>query len=109
MRVAAKPIARWLASAGLLAVCFLSPQLPVTSPGAVAGATPDSEPPPADGVDPVQVRNDLFEHLGAAAWHRQGERGHGVKIAVLDSGFRGYGAYLGHALPANVVARSFRS
>jgi subtilisin family serine protease len=32
-----------------------------------------------------------------------------VTIAVLDSGFRGYRAHLGQALPAQVVARSFRA
>jgi subtilisin family serine protease len=108
MGTAAKRIARWLVVAGLLAISLLSPRTPVAAPGARAAATPDGEPPP-DCDDPVRARADLLEHLGVAAWHRQGERGHGVKVAVLDSGFRGYRAYLGHVLPAIVQARSFRS
>jgi subtilisin family serine protease len=42
-------------------------------------------------------------------WHGLGYRGQGVKVAVLDSGFRGYRAHLGGALPARVTAHSFRS
>jgi subtilisin family serine protease len=34
--------------------------------------------------------------------------GGGVKVAVLDSGFRGYRAFLGDVLPADVKVRSFR-
>jgi subtilisin family serine protease len=46
--------------------------------------------------------------LGVANWHRAGQRGRGVIVAVLDSGFKGYRASLGSALPAVVKARSFR-
>jgi Subtilase family len=109
MGKAAERIFRWLAVAGLLAICFLSPEALVTSPGARAAATPDSESPTPDGEDPIRERADLLDHLGVAAWHRHGERGHGVRVAILDSGFRGYTAHLGHALPANIIARSFRS
>ena len=35
-------------------------------------------------------------------------RGRGVKVAILDSGFRGYRAFLGRALPQHVSVRSFR-
>jgi hypothetical protein len=110
MGIAAKRIARWLAVALLLAIGLLAPELPVAptgARGADASATPDSESPPFD--DPLRARADLLEHLGVAAWHRHGERGRGVKVAVLDSGFRGYHAHLGHALPATVQTRSFRS
>jgi hypothetical protein len=37
-----------------------------------------------------------------------GYRGRGIKVAVLDTGFRGYRQYLGSALPARVTVRSFR-
>jgi subtilisin family serine protease len=47
--------------------------------------------------------------LGVARWHQAGFRGQGVKVAVLDSGFRGYGDHLGKALPARVTVKSFRS
>jgi subtilisin family serine protease len=45
---------------------------------------------------------------GAARWHETGARGQGIKVAVLDTGFRGYRAYLGEVLPPRVTARSFR-
>ncbi|MDB5311726.1 MAG: apr 2 [Gemmataceae bacterium] len=46
--------------------------------------------------------------LGANRWHAAGYRGRGVKVAVLDTGFRGWHDHLGHALPEHVVTRSFR-
>jgi subtilisin family serine protease len=47
--------------------------------------------------------------LGVPLWHEAGFRGQGTKIAVLDSGFRGYRAHLGRELPWRVLTRSFRS
>jgi hypothetical protein len=46
--------------------------------------------------------------LGVDRWQAAGYRGQGVKIAVLDTGFRGYHNHLGKALPAHVTAHSFR-
>jgi subtilisin family serine protease len=46
--------------------------------------------------------------LGADKWQAQGFRGQGVKIAVLDTGFRGWRDHLGKDLPAHVTVRSFR-
>jgi subtilisin family serine protease len=46
--------------------------------------------------------------LGVPAWHSAGHQGQGVKIAILDSGFKGHRAALGKALPALVKVRSFR-
>ncbi len=46
--------------------------------------------------------------LGVDRWQAQGYRGQGVKVAVLDTGFRGWRNHLGKALPAHVTARSFR-
>jgi subtilisin family serine protease len=43
-----------------------------------------------------------------AAWHSAGLRGQGVKVAVLDSGFRGYRDHLGKGLPKQVTVQSFR-
>src|SRR4029078_4500609 len=42
------------------------------------------------------------------AWHGAGHRGEGVKVAVLDTGFRGYRNALGQVLPAQVRVRSCR-
>lgn len=50
----------------------------------------------------------MLERLGVPAWHAQGWTGQGLKIAVLDSGFHGYQAHLGTALPRSVKTRSFR-
>lgn len=53
-------------------------------------------------------RGEQLSLLGAADWQASGYRGRGLKVAVLDSGFRGYTQYLGKALPASVITRSFR-
>jgi subtilisin family serine protease len=49
-----------------------------------------------------------LERLGVTAWHKAGQQGRGIKVAILDSGFRGYRYALGKALPARVQTRSFR-
>ncbi|MBY0228454.1 MAG: S8 family serine peptidase, partial [Gemmataceae bacterium] len=41
-------------------------------------------------------------------WHAAGHKGKGVKVAILDSGFRGYRDALGKVLPASVSVKSFR-
>lgn len=77
------------------------------TPPTAEEATPDCGVP-ADSVDPEK---DRARHLGGMhvdRWHRAGYTGRGVKIAILDSGFRGYRDHLGKALPAQVTARSFR-
>jgi hypothetical protein len=47
--------------------------------------------------------------VGADFWQAAGFRGQGVKVAVLDTGFRGYRAQLGKVLPAHVAVHSFRA
>jgi hypothetical protein len=80
----------------------------LTSLVAAAGdATPDCGVPAAEPF-PVLQRAKHLALLGVDRWHAAGFRGRGVKIAVLDSGFRGYKEHLGKALPAKVVVRSFR-
>src|SRR5713226_7160593 len=71
-------------------------------------ATPDSvvlEPLPF----PSRERAKHLAELGVDHWHKQGVRGQKIKIALLDSGFRGYKAFLGKALPEHVATRSFRA
>ncbi len=70
--------------------------------------TPDSDGPFEVG-DPRQLRTQLLSKLGVSAWHAAGHLGRGVKVAILDSGFCGYRAYLGKVLPARVSVRSFRA
>ena len=45
-------------------------------------------------------------HL-ADSWQAAGYRGQGVKIGVIDVGFRGYSGLMGLELPSNVVARCY--
>lgn len=51
----------------------------------------------------------MLDRLGVSQWLNAGHRGRGVKIAILDTGFRGYQSFLGKALPAHVLCRSFRA
>lgn len=44
---------------------------------------------------------------GADLWHQVGRTGKGIKIGILDLGFKGYKELLGSGLPASVVAMSF--
>ncbi len=58
--------------------------------------------------DALPHRAEALERLGVPLWHEKGWRGRGLKVAVLDSGFHGYQAHLGAALPRSVQVRSFR-
>ena len=75
-----------------------APLAPALAP--LIGATPDNPP--------VRERAECLTALGVDRWHQLGFRGQGCKIAILDSGFRGYRDFLGKGLPANVVARTYR-
>lgn len=77
-------------------------------------------PPPVDGGSFVFARltHSLFPagvtvpeavaRTGANRWHGAGHHGKGVKVAVLDSGWRGYRQAEGKWLPRGLLARSFR-
>src|SRR5947209_11004517 len=69
----------------------------------LASPTRDSAIPPT-----VQDRLSLLKRLGVDDWQHLGFRGKGIKIAILDTGFRGYRDFLGKALPTNVTVKSFR-
>ena len=45
--------------------------------------------------------------INAPAWNSAGLTGSGVKVAVIDAGFKGYPALLGNELPANTVVKNF--
>jgi subtilisin family serine protease len=53
-------------------------------------------------------RETHLKYLGAPDWNDAGFHGQGVKILVLDTGFRGYKDHLGKSLPAKVTVRSAR-
>jgi subtilisin family serine protease len=58
---------------------------------------------------PPQSRRLHLARLGVDGWHERGQQGEGIKVAILDSGFRGYRDFLGKGLPARVQGRSFRN
>jgi hypothetical protein len=86
----------------------------------------DEEPPPSktlwdrfgekatsllrrhDADTPQEEIRQSALRLGVVDWHQSGHRGKGVKIAVLDSGFRGYRRALGKVMPRDVTVKSFR-
>jgi subtilisin family serine protease len=70
-------------------------------------ASPQRLPAVAPATVPPMWQEQLARS-GADRWHAAGYRGQGVKVAVLDTGFRGYRSFLGTALPARVTVRSFR-
>lgn len=105
------PPRRCLAAlAGAVAVLLLLgvrafpwPDEPVSRPQR-RGVRPVPLPDPFAGL--YRIRQ--LRRLGVDRWHEAGLRGRGLKVAVLDSGFRGYRSHLGRSLPARVTVRSFR-
>jgi hypothetical protein len=79
---------------------------------------PQSGPAPASGEQTAPdapgtavespSRQQHLDRLGVPAWHERGFKGQHVKVAILDSGFRGYRTFLGKGLPTRVTTRSFR-
>lgn len=57
---------------------------------------------------PTVITGQEVRLSGAPAWQKAGFTGKGVKVGILDFGFRGYKKLLGKELPATVVLRSFR-
>jgi hypothetical protein len=118
--------AGWLSLSALVLLAAPGGETEVDRPAVVRGASPTEEPPPSrtlwdrlsDGASSLLHRHDHDSHhealalavgrLGAPAWHQAGLRGKGVKVAILDSGFRGYRRALGTVLPRSVKVRSFR-
>ncbi|MBC7261746.1 MAG: S8 family serine peptidase, partial [Chloroflexi bacterium] len=59
---------------------------------------------------PLAVTSEGVGIIGANAWHAAGLLGNGVKVAIVDLGFQNYATLQASGeLPANLVARSFRS
>ncbi|MCD4845340.1 MAG: S8 family serine peptidase [Methanosarcinales archaeon] len=53
------------------------------------------------------VVSEGFEVININLLHQKEFKGQGVKIAILDSGFEGYGSRLGSELPNTVITQSF--
>jgi hypothetical protein len=54
-------------------------------------------------------RGAYLSRVGVERWHQAGYRGQGVKVMVLDSGFRGWKNHVGKSLPEKITTRSFRN
>ncbi|MFQ3649707.1 MAG: S8 family serine peptidase [Gemmataceae bacterium] len=76
----------------LVGMLFL---LGTTSVGLVA--------PPLLGGAEASLRNRV------RCWHHLSQRGQGITVAILDSGWKGWREARGKVLPATVEARSFRA
>ncbi|MCC6169190.1 MAG: S8 family serine peptidase [Caldilineaceae bacterium] len=63
--------------------------------------------PAVQSLSQGAVRSEGGEALNVAAWHAAGIRGAGVKVGIIDGGYRGYPSLLGSELPAAVTVRNF--
>jgi hypothetical protein len=57
---------------------------------------------------PQHALAHALDRLGVHAWHKAGYQGQGLKIAILDSGFKGYSRAMDRVFPRQVRVRSFR-
>ncbi len=57
--------------------------------------------------DRGEVETESVSMINARTWHEAGFTGAGVKVGVLDLGFKRYLELLGSDLPETVIARSF--
>src|SRR5205823_2698255 len=60
-------------------------------------------------TETLRERQACLARLGVDRWHAQRFRGKGITIAILDSGFRDYRAFLGKGLPDRISVQSFRA
>ena len=65
--------------------------------------------PPQTNHHPRQAATSPAEAHGAHAWHAAGLKGAGVKVGIIDVGFKGISTLLGTELPATVEARCYRT
>ncbi|MFQ5342545.1 MAG: S8 family serine peptidase [Anaerolineae bacterium] len=59
---------------------------------------------------PLAIISEGVAHVGADAWRQAGLRGQGVRIGVLDAGFRDYDKRIQEGeLPSDVITHTFRT
>ena len=86
----------------LLALVLLASGAPAAPTEFVVSAPPWGA---LEAVVPASVTAPSVATYGVAAWHAAGLTGAGVKVGVIDGGFRGIVALMGSELPATVHAR----
>src|SRR5262245_27263551 len=96
-----------LITLGFAVLVFHGPDTPLATPSVWAGALEDRGK--LFSAEKRQPWKEYVRRLGIDRWHALGFRGQGVKVAILDSGFRGYRDHLGKTLPSRVTTRSFRT
>src|SRR5207253_1334343 len=108
---------RWL----LAAVCGLLGTTLVTSVLAFGGADVPEVPAVVAATGTEEAADESsreavararrgvhLDKLGVQLWHQSGHKGSGIKVAILDPGFRGWKEHVGKSLPAKVEVKSFR-
>jgi len=95
------PTARFARLAAHLLILTGLVALPLPS---VPAASPDRRAAEAATV----ARAHHLAELGVDRWLAAGVSARGIKVAILDSGLRGYKEFLGKTLPAKVTVHSFR-
>jgi hypothetical protein len=97
---------------GRLAVGVLGLSVLLSAPAAEPAAPASTNVPSTLApwqAERLPLREKLLADVGADRWHAAGARGQGVKVLVLDTGFKSWHDQLGKALPPHVAAQSFRA
>ncbi len=85
--------------------------VPMKSVNALAGLSSVSwvRPPLVPVWEQGYTVSEGVRVIGAHLWHEAGIKGQGVKVAIIDKGFKGYQRLLGGELPPaeRVIVRSF--
>ncbi|MBI3966737.1 MAG: S8 family serine peptidase [Chloroflexi bacterium] len=67
--------------------------------------TPDGHP--FGATEQRRATTEGVKVINADRWHQAGVTGKGIRVGVLDAGFKGHRDLLGRELPANVTIREF--
>ncbi len=64
--------------------------------------------PPESSQNPSGVAGNGPEAHGSPPWNQAGYTGQGIKVGIIDGGFRGFSDLMGAELPQTVVARCYQ-
>ena len=62
---------------------------------------------PSQSFQSQSVAGNGPDPHGSPAWNQAGYRGQGIKVGIIDNGFRGFSDLMGTELPATVAARCY--